>query len=737
MSLNPKDKTQQPIRLLILGGGAVVSEFYIPAIQRFDGIFETLIVDPSPATLPKLSVTSSTIHTQQAGFREFLCSNENSKQFDAVIVALPNHLHAEATGLALNRNLDVLCEKPLALDAASCIKLGNLAKKKNRILAVGMVRRLLPSISALREALNHQLIGKIKSVEVEDGSSYRWLSNTGTFFERRNGGCLADMGVHYLDLISELIGKLKPLKYKDDEAGGVEANADYELVSENDVPVRIVLSRTHLLNNKLIVKGDKGELVVEKEGFESCLWRSSTTPELVAKLSSKIPFQGGDWDASLNSAFSEQLFEFKKSILERSPPRVNAFQSVDVIGLIDWAYQERTRGRIRITDAVNEKTEMPKLEKGKVLITGGTGFIGGHVVERLAKLGFEEIVAPVRNYNTCAELARFAVQMPKIDLLDSSALKKAMKGSSYVFHLAYGKDVRDSQRITVEGTKRIVNAAIEAEVKSIVVLSTMYVFGHPNTEVPVDEDSFYDPVGGHYGKNKAAMEKWCLRRARDSKKTRIILLNPTCVYGPRGTTYTQMPIELARESKFCWIEDGCGIANYLYVENLVDAIFLAATCKEAHGQRFIINDGTCSWKEFVSPWLGTLSENLPSLLEAELKNLNPLNKLSCTGLLISLANNLEVMNFINQTPVLGAVKRAMMRIRPGLKPAILKRRHLISHKSEKAVPPIWLEDLFGKTKTTFSSKKAHAILGWQSRIPLNEARRLTIDWLRQRNLYSE
>src|SRR5205823_2530093 len=213
-------------------------------------------------------------------------------------------------------------------------------------------------------------------------------------------------------------------------------------------------------------------------------------------------------------------------------------------------------------------------------------------------------------------------RLARVDLLDRDAVRRSVRGARYVFHLAYGRDGSDAARVTVRGTRNVVEAAAEAGAEAVVVLSTMYVFGHPDAAGEVGESWPYDPAGGEYGRSKARAERWCLRRAADSAKTRIVVLNPSCVYGPGGKTYTRLPVELARQGAFCWVEGGRGTANYCYVDNLVDAIMRAAASVPAHGRRMIVNDGTCSWRDFLRPLLGPWADRLPSYTRAELRQLS-------------------------------------------------------------------------------------------------------------------
>jgi nucleoside-diphosphate-sugar epimerase/predicted dehydrogenase len=696
-----------------------------------------LIVDVSTAVIEILNQKAPDIRCKQIDFREYLKNFSGKETFDAAIIALPNCLHTEAVEISLIKGLHVLCEKPLAMNEQDCLRLARVSEEAGKVLTVGMVRRLLPSVSALREALKSGLIGTLESIDIEYGP-YTWVSDSSSFFQRENGGLLMDMGVHYLDLMEELIGTLKPVSYQDDCKGGVEANLNFHLVSENGIPVNLILSRTHHLRNTAIFKGEYGELILEKNTFDFCLWRSYRANNLIARLYLKGVFKGGDWPANLISCFAEQLLEFIEAIREKKSPPVAAYQAAKTIRLIEWAYSNRQERKAQTENSpyISESRMRPTLSPAKVVVTGGTGFIGGHLVNRLVNLGFSEITVPVRNYKTCAEVARFPVRMPRINLLDYKQVKTVIQGARFVFHLAYGRDGYDAARITMEGTNNVVNAAIECRVECVVILSSMYVFGHPDTDQLVDESWPYHPTGGEYGRSKARMERWCLWQARNTGSMRIVVLNPSCVYGPGGETYTQLPIRMAHQGIFCWVQEGRGTANYTFIDNLVDAVILATSCKQAHGQRFIINDGFCSWREFLTPFLGEFANTLPSLSKEELMLKNRLRQVKIKDIISHLAGDIEFIGMINRMPIVSTIKRTVLKYNPKLHSALLDMQHQYSgpniHKSNLSlqIPPEWLGDIFGPTKTKFSSEKARKILGWEPLIQLEEGQEKTQLWLK-------
>lgn len=309
-------------RLLILGAGSVVTEFYLPALQLVHGLCHTLFVDSSESALKNLTRIFPAARHQRADFKDYLIQNSDKGLFDAVVVALPNYLHAQAAELAMSSGFDVLCEKPLALDRDACLRLDNLSRETRRILAVGMVRRYLPCALALRQALKDNLIGSLQEIDIAWGCPYDWFSDNGSFFHPRNGGILADMGVHFLDLIEELVGPLKPLSYQDDARGGVEANVDFRLISEGGIPIKLTLSRTHKLRNTTVFKGQKGELILEKDTFDCCFLRSYQNNLLFSRIYPLNPFQGGDWPADLVSCFAQQFLDFRAAVVEKKIPQL-------------------------------------------------------------------------------------------------------------------------------------------------------------------------------------------------------------------------------------------------------------------------------------------------------------------------------------------------------------------------------------------------------------------------------
>jgi nucleoside-diphosphate-sugar epimerase/predicted dehydrogenase len=711
---------------VVLGGGAVVRECFLPALEALQLLADTTVVDAN-RSVAGLGEQYPEARFLCADFRESVAGLVPGET-GCTIIALPNRFHEQAVELMLERGWHVLCEKPLTLAAAACHRLAELAEARRRVLAVNMIRRLYPSVALARFALERGLIGRIQSLDIQHGSAYSWPAQTLEPFQKENGGLLADMGVHYLDLAESLVGELTPEQYRDDASGGVEADLQFTLTARDAPRVHIALSRVRKLGNRVALVGTCGRLEIPVEDLERCVLVNNDGDRIEWRAAR--PFSAGDFTPSFAACFAQQIHDFRNTVAMGGKPAVDGYTAARTAAHIEWAYSQTRRAPHVCVRRADER-----LRPAPVLITGATGFIGSHLVEILAASGFEDITALVRSPQNCATIARFPIGLRVADLLDPQQVREVVKGQRHVFHLAYGRDGGRTRDATVEGTRNVVNAAIAEGCESVVVTSTMYVFGNPPGTV--DESAPYRPTGGEYGVTKAEMERWCLARAAESRKTRIAVLNPSCVYGPRGKTYSELPARLARQQAFCWIEEGRGAANYTYVTNVVDAMLEAALRPEAHGQRFIINDGVTTWRAFLEPVLAPWLEGIQSYTKAELLGLGRQSRKGLREILAAIARASEVRTAIRETAVGGLAVAAVRRYRPSLIPAPAAAPPILRTSKEggTSAPALWLADLFGPGTSRFSAGKASRLLGWMPRVDLVEGQRRTIEYLQYMNLW--
>ena len=252
----------------------------------------------------------------------------------------------------------------------------------------------------------------------------------------------------------------------------------------------------------------------------------------------------------------------------------------------------------------------------RVFVTGGTGFIGSHLVDRLLlQNNIEEVKCLVRKDEKW--LSGKSYTKIKGDVHDIEALKKGIEYCDVVFHLAgavAAPDIDTFNAANVDGTENVVRTAQKFRVKKLVILSSLAAAG-PSFGRPLTEDDPLMPVS-MYGKSKKKMEELVNRIAHPDMSTTI--LRPPAVYGPREEQIFQI-FKSASKRVFPIIGDGKSTRiSLIHVNDLVDGIMLAAQ-KDNPGMNtyFISSEELYTWEEIrkiVSKQFGhkTFKVSLPS-----------------------------------------------------------------------------------------------------------------------------
>lgn len=212
----------------------------------------------------------------------------------------------------------------------------------------------------------------------------------------------------------------------------------------------------------------------------------------------------------------------------------------------------------------------------KCAVTGGSGFIGSHVVDKLVAAGHE---VTVLDYHVKPH--RPDVAYRDVDIVNFSSVLNATQGMDVVFHLAAMSNVNHvfeqplySVELNVLGTANILEAARHHGHQRVVLASTVWVYtGSKGTDV--DEDSpFYMPGAGHvYSSTKIASELLCHDYAK-LYKVPFTILRYGIPYGPRMREELVIPIFLKKAlsgQPLTLSGDGLQFRNFIYVEDLADA----------------------------------------------------------------------------------------------------------------------------------------------------------------------
>ena len=328
-------------------------------------------------------------------------------------------------------------------------------------------------------------------------------------------------------------------------------------------------------------------------------------------------------------------------------------------------------------------------DKRIAYVTGGTGLLGSHLVERLVADGWG-VRALVRGGTDASALEAPGVEVVRGDITQpSETLAAGMRGASRAFHCAAFVDdwapLEKMLAVNVEGVRHVLGAALAAGVGRVVHIGSLAVYGNRD-QVDLDETSPFVETGDNYNVTKIA----CARAVREfGRETglEVATLAPPYIYGPRDRQFFPRVCAALRDGAWVYIDRGERPFTPVSVFRLVDACVRAADAPGAGGESFIIADG------------GPITRRrLVEVLCDELGYARPAKSISRQG-----------------ARALVPVYEGMARIcRAKEAPRLNRFRYK-----------------FAATHLTFDVSKARRMLGWEPERDTEAALRLTARWFRE------
>lgn len=268
------------------------------------------------------------------------------------------------------------------------------------------------------------------------------------------------------------------------------------------------------------------------------------------------------------------------------------------------------------------------LQGRNVLVTGATGFIGTRLVEKLVLEHGANVTALVRNYGRAARIARFDLKLAGGDIRDSEAVQRAMAGIDTVFNLAYvmSNDVDEN----IQGIANIIDSALGNEVRRVVHTST-YSVHEPFGDRDIDAGTPPGPGFHEYATAKIAVEQQIAQATTEAQFPGVVI-RPSIVYGPFGGYWTDRPARNLIRGRVVLPDNGQGLCNGVFIDDLVDGLILGATRDEAVGQTFLISGpAPVTWKEFYETFESHLGISTLRLVEVSAGDVEGGNRPSGTG----------------------------------------------------------------------------------------------------------
>ncbi|MBN1427101.1 MAG: NAD-dependent epimerase/dehydratase family protein [Anaerolineae bacterium] len=245
----------------------------------------------------------------------------------------------------------------------------------------------------------------------------------------------------------------------------------------------------------------------------------------------------------------------------------------------------------------------------RILVTGATGFIGGHLARKLHGEG-ADVLALERTPGKGDALARDGIAVVKGDITDRAQMATLFGSQNVqiVMHIAAwlgGRPFSNFRLVNVDATRLLAELSARYGIERFVFTSSIAVYG-PHGDADVDETTPLKPYNSPYADTKIQAESTVQEIAR-STNLPFVIVRPGMVYGPGSRGWTIRLAQWARSGKLPLIDGGHGTAYPVYIDNLVDLLVACATHPAAVGEIFNgVDDGPVTYAEFLGGYMAMI-----------------------------------------------------------------------------------------------------------------------------------
>ena len=329
----------EDFRLAICGAGMITASMHLPSVFQTPGVRLTAIVDSSIERAQSLADTYGLDVAVSTQVGEVL------DRADGVIIATPNHTHADIACECLRAGVSTLIEKPLASNVADAERILEAARLGGATVAVGYLSRFRDSTFLLKELLDANYFGPVRRFARQAGTKGGWAPVSGYNLNRAavGGGVLVVSGTHFLDTMLHLWGYPSWLELEDDSEGGPEAHccARFRFEMGHGVVEGTVLSSKLVsLPPGLVIETDRGLVIVGDTDDAEIRFRPNDNPTLehvvrrtVNRLPSQLPVD------------VRQLLDFVDACRRKVKPMVDGEQGLLSMRLIEDLYRHRRQSQ--------------------------------------------------------------------------------------------------------------------------------------------------------------------------------------------------------------------------------------------------------------------------------------------------------------------------------------------------------------------------------------------------------
>ncbi len=286
---------------------------------------------------------------QCAFFTSFQAMLESSSADSLLAICTPNYLHAQQSISALQHQLHVLCEKPMALTSIDCAAMIAAASANNKKLFVVKQNRYNPAVAAVKEILEANRLGKIYSIQLSCfwNRNNHYYENTWKGKKALDGGTLFTQFSHFIDLLYWMFGDVKHLQaiIKNSAHQGIiefEDNGVVTLEFNNGIIGSInytVNAYQKNMEGSLTIFGDKGTVKIGGQYLNELEYQAIENYTIPQLPGGNPANNYGDYEGSMSN--HEQVYEHVIKTLQQAdtPNATNSFEALKTVEIIERIYE--------------------------------------------------------------------------------------------------------------------------------------------------------------------------------------------------------------------------------------------------------------------------------------------------------------------------------------------------------------------------------------------------------------
>ena len=246
-------------------------------------------------------------------------------------------------------------------------------------------------------------------------------------------------------------------------------------------------------------------------------------------------------------------------------------------------------------------------------VTGGSGFVGGALIERLRSEGWD-VRALARSDRAASRVRERGAEAVGGDLDAPESLRAGADGAEVAFHAAakvadWG-DPADFERLNVKGTRNVIDSCRAAGVRRLVHVGTEAALMAGQPLVHVDESAPLRPDSpALYPSTKAKAEQ--LVRAANGDGLETVVVRPRFVWGRGDSTLLPQIVDMVRSGRFRWVGGGRQLTATTHIDNTVEGLWLGATRAPAGGVYFVTDGEPMVFRDFLTALVATQGVEIP------------------------------------------------------------------------------------------------------------------------------